>query len=209
MDARFYFDVMCPWTWLSSRWLLDVAGQRDVNVTWRTMSLPLLNEGQEIPPGLLAAIPDLPERMALGGQILRVMESLREDGRNDDIARFYDEVGTRIHVQGLPPERSLLEDAAKAAGVEDHLSAADDASWDVHLRSSLAEAMDGAGPDVGSPVLMLDGHDRGAFGPIVSPPPEGEDALRLWDAMVTMLSIPTFFELKRGRAGQPVISGAP
>jgi len=66
-----------------------------------------------------------------------------------------------------------------------------------------------AGPDVGSPVIVLDGADRGVFGPIVSPPPEGEDALRLWDAMVTLQALPSFLELKRGRTGPPAIPGRP
>lgn len=207
MEVSFFFDSMCPWTWMTSRWLSDVAGQRDLHITWRTFSLPMLNEGVELDPGLLEAVPDIRERLALGSSILRVIESLRDAGRNDDIGRFYTECGLRFHVQEAPPERATLEDAAKAAGVDDHLAAVDDPRWDGPMRKSLDEALSKAGPDVGSPVIVIDGADRGAFGPIVNPPPQGDDATRLWDALVTLHSVPTFFEVKRGRDGMPQIPG--
>lgn len=207
MDVSFYFDSMCPWTWMTSRWLVDVAGQRGLDITWRTFSLPMLNEGQEIPPALLEAVPDIRQRLALDPGILRMVESLRAAGRNDDIGRFYTECGNRFHVAAAPPERAVLEEAAKAAGVEDHLPAADDDRWDKAVRASLDEALAKAGPDVGSPVIVLDGNERGAFGPIVSPPPQGDDAARLWDAVVVLHSVPDFFEIKRGRGGPPQIPG--
>jgi predicted DsbA family dithiol-disulfide isomerase len=208
MEVQFYFDAMCPWTWLTSRWLVDVAGQRDVDIVWRTFSLPLLNEGRPIPPALLEMVPDLVERLAVGSQILRLVESLRAAGRNDDIGRFYTECGLRFHVGGVPPDRATLDEAARAAGVADQLPAADDEQWDPPLRASLHEAMTRAGPDIGSPVIVLDGYYRGIFGPIVSPPPEGEDAVRLWDALVTLISMPRFLEIKRGRPDPPEIPGA-
>jgi hypothetical protein len=207
MDVSFYFDSMCPWTWMTSRWLVEVASQRDLDITWRTFSLAVLNEGQEYPPELLAAVPDLPAKVALGKQILRIVEALREAGRNDDIGRFYTECGQRFHVAALPPERSHLEEAAKAAHVDDQLAAADDEGRDAVLRASIDEALDRAGPDVGSPVLALDGNARGAFGPIVSPPPQGEDVGRLWDVLVTLHSMPEFLEVKRGRTGPPAVPG--
>jgi len=207
MVVHFYFDTMCPWTWLSSRWLVDVADQRDLDIRWRTCSLAVLNEGKPIPPALLAAVPDIAARHALGVRIVRVVESLAHADRNDDIGRFYTECGLRFHVQALPPAESALVEAGVAAGVEDHLAAADDDTWDAPARASTDEAVARAGPDVGSPVLVIDGNGRGAFGPIVSPPPEGDDAVRLWDAVVTLHSTPTFLEIKRGRAGPPAIPG--
>lgn len=207
METSFYFDPMCPWTWMTSRWLVDVAARRGVAITWRSFSLALLNEGKEYPPELLAAVPDLPARHRIGLQILRIVEALHEAGRNDDIGRFYTECGLRFHVRQEPPEPGVLEDAAKAAGVEDRLPAGAEDGWDRLLRASLEEALVSAGPDIGSPVLVVEGSPRGAFGPIVNPPPEGEDAVRLWDAVVTLQSIPTFFEVKRGRTGPPAIPG--
>ena len=192
---------------MTSRWLVDVAGQRDLAVTWRTFSLPMLNEGQEIPPALLEAVPDIRERLALGSGILRIVEALRAAGRNDDIGRFYTECGNRFHVAEAAPERATLEQAAAAAGVEDQLAAADDESLDDAIRASLDEALAKAGPDVGSPVIVIDGNERGTFGPIVSPPPQGEDAVRLWDAVVALHSVPDFYEVKRGRSGPPQVPG--
>jgi len=203
MDVHFSFDATCPWTWLTSRWLVDVADHRGLAVGWHSLSLAVLNEGKPFPPEQLAAVPDLPDRQALGVGVLRVVESLREAGRNDDAGRLYTEFGLRLHAQGLAPEPGLLAGAAAAAGVEDHLAAADDESWDAPVRASTEDAVARGGPDVGSPVLVLDGHEGGAFGPIVSPPPQGEDAVRLWDALVTLHSLPTFYEIKRGRTGPP------
>jgi 2-hydroxychromene-2-carboxylate isomerase len=206
MEVHFYFDPMCPWTWMTSRWLVEVARQREVGIDWRTFSLAMLNEGKELPPDLLEMVPDLPARQALGLQIIRMVESLRQAGRQEDVGRFYTESGTRVHVEQMPPERGTLEDAARAAGVEDQLAAADDNGWDAAVRASLEEALRRAGPDVGSPVLVLDGNDRGAFGPIVSPAPKGDDAVRLWDAVVSLHGVANFFELKRGRTGPPAVS---
>ena len=206
MDVHFYFDATCPWTWLTSRWLVDVARQRDLVVGWRTFSLAVLNEGKPFPPELLEAVPDLPARQALGVRILRLVQALADAGRNDDVGRLYSEVGRRLHVEGSAPEPGLLAEAAAAAGVEDRLAAADDEAWDGPVRVSTEDGVARAGPDVGSPVLLLDGHDRGFFGPIVSPPPTGEDAVRLWDTVVTLHSLPTFLELKRGRTGGPALT---
>lgn len=205
MDVHLYFDATCPWTWLTSRWLVDVAARRDLEVGWRTCSLAVLNEGKPFPPELLAAVPDLPARQALGVRVLRLVEALGAAGRNDDIGRLYTEVGQRLHVEGRPPDPGLLAEAATAAGVADLVAAADDGAWDTPVRASTEDAVARAGPDVGSPVLLLEGHDRGSFGPIVSPPPVGEDALRLWEAVVTLHSLPTFLEVKRGRTAGPAL----
>jgi len=105
MDVRFAFDAMCPWTWMTSRWLVDVAAQRDLVVSWRPFSLAVLNEGKPIPPGLLAAVPDIVERQALGVQVMRMVQSLSDAGRDEDIGRLYTEIGERIHVQGVRRRR--------------------------------------------------------------------------------------------------------
>jgi hypothetical protein len=209
MDVHFYFDPLCPWTWMTSRWLLDVASQRKLNVVWHTFSLRLLNEGEE--GGEEEEEEEFsPELLALGAQILHIVESLRDAGRNEDAGRFYTECGVRIHVRGTPPSRALLEDAATAAGIEEGwLDAGEDESWDSRLRASLDDALARAGPDIGSPVIVLDDNQRGTFGPIVSPPPEGGDAVRLWEAVVALHSLPTFLEIKRGRTGPPAVTAGP
>ena len=94
MDVQFFLDVMCPWTWVTSRWLVDVAGRRDVTITWRTLSLPMLRAGL----ATAGSVPDRPQWLSPGELILRVMESLRAEGRNDDVGRLYAEYGARVHV---------------------------------------------------------------------------------------------------------------
>lgn len=195
----FFFDPICPWTWLTSRWLLEVARARDFEVIWRTFSLAELNGGVE----------NMPEQYQEGGRfsvrVLRVMEALRAAGLNDRIGALYTEVGTRLHVQGEAPRMDLLRAAAEASDTSSYLGAADDPYWDGPVGESTALAMSLAGPDVGSPVLRVGDHDRGVYGPVVSPVPQGADALKVWDAMMTLGEVPAFYELKRGRAGAPQI----
>jgi mycothiol-dependent nitroreductase-like protein len=206
MDASFFFDPICPWTWMSSRWLVDATTQLGHRIVWRTFSLAMVNEGQEVPRALLEIYPDFHARQALTAQVMRMIEALRAAGRNEDIGDLYREWGMRYHVRKETPDQGLLAAVARAAGVEAVLGSADDASLDQAVRESLDEALRAAGPDVGSPVLLLDGNERGGFGPIVSPPPRGDDALRLWDAVVALHSLTTFLELKRGRTAPPAIT---
>ncbi len=192
MGARFYFEPTCPWTWMTSRWLVEVAGQTDLTIDWRSFSLSVLDEDDE--------------EHRLGLPALRLVESLRSAGRNDDVGRFYTEFGTRFHLEGAHAP-TVVASAAKAASVDDHLAASDDPAWDDAVRASLEEALQAAGPNIGSPVLVIDGNARGAMGPIVSPFPKGQEALRLWDAVVTLHSLPAFHELKRGRTKPPALLG--
>ena len=186
----FYFDVGCPWTWNTSRWLVEVAGERGLPISWRTFSLAIVNEGVEIP-----------EQYRIVGATtrgaLRVIEALRADGRNDDIGRLYTELGRRWHHDHEPWTSAVVDDALAATDLEAYAGAIDDENWDEALRTSLAEALDLAGPDIGSPVLRID--DRAMFGPIVSPPPTGAAALAVWDAARTLIAAEGVFEIKRGR----------
>jgi 2-hydroxychromene-2-carboxylate isomerase len=193
--VSFHFDPVCPWTWNTSRWLVEVAGQRALPVTWRTFSLAIVNEGKEVPEQYRAP-------MAASRGALRVIEALRADGRNDDIGAFYTELGRRWHHDHEPVADETVVAALGAVGLDAYTKALDDDSWDDILRASLNEALDLAGPDIGSPVLRLD--DRAMFGPIVSPPPQGEAAGALWDAVRAMIAADGVYEIKRGRSGGPV-----
>jgi hypothetical protein len=186
----FYFDVGCPWTWNTSRWLVEVAGARGLPITWRTFSLAIVNEGVEIP-----------EQYRIVGATtrgaLRVIEALRAEGRNDDIGRLYTELGRRWHHDNEPWSSAVVDDALAATDLKAYAGALDDETWDEALRTSVNEALDLAGPDIGSPVLRID--DRAMFGPIVSPPPTGAAALAVWDAARTLIAAEGVFEIKRGR----------
>lgn len=197
--VTFYVDPGCPWTWLSAGWLADVAAQRDLTVRWRTFSLALLHEGRPVPPQF-----DTPEHRAgkaVAGQALRVLQAAADAGDDAAAGRFYVEFGRRFHGSGAHPDIAMVTAAAEAAGATALLEAAADPDLDAAIDASLQAALALAGPDIGSPVLHVDGSERGLFGPIVSPAPTGEEALRLWDAVVVLTTSPSFFEIKRGRSG--------
>ncbi len=201
--ATFYFDPGCPWTWMTYRWLVAAAQARGFDIRWRTFSLALLNKDRPPPPFL-----DSPEqrgKMALAARALRVVQAALSHDDNEAAGRFYAEWGARFFEEGRQPTQELLEEAAAAAGVTDLLPRADEPVLDSAVAESLAEALRLAGPDVGSPVLHVDGTERGIFGPIVSPPPTVDAAGQLWDALVVLQNLPSFYEVKRGRSGPPAL----
>ncbi|MGS2615353.1 DsbA family protein [Micromonospora sp. LZ34] len=191
MDATFFFDPACPWTWHASRWLVTVADARGLRVEWRAFSLAILNEGNV--PAEFADV------LAASGRAMRLVEALRADGRSDDVARFYAEVGTRSHDAGNPLSPKIVDAAVEAAGLGDAAAALDDERWDAAVRESHELAYASAGPDIGSPVLMVPGAERGMHGPILSEVPGTDDALTIWDSLLPLLHLPAFHEIKRGR----------
>jgi 2-hydroxychromene-2-carboxylate isomerase len=192
MRITFHFDPLCPWTWRASRWLVQTAASRDLNVQWRALSLYAVNDGK-VPEGYLA--PALASHRAL-----RLVESLHADARAEDAGRFYTELGRRTHEVGVTLTEEITLAAAEAAGLTDKdVAAVDDESWESGVRASTDMAIASAGPDVGSPVLLLEGAQRGLHGPILSAVPEFDEGLTLWDAIVPLLRSTIFFEVKRGR----------
>ncbi|WP_422742775.1 DsbA family protein [Micromonospora sp. WMMD754] len=191
MDATFFFDPVCPWTWRTSRWLVAVAEARGLGVEWRAFSLAILNGGQ--------TAPEYAEAMAASGRVLRLVEALRAQGRHHDAGRLYTELGTRSHDAGDPLGDRVVAAAVDAAGLADVAPALDDESWDEAVHASHALAYGSAGPDIGSPVLMVPDARRGIHGPILTEVPGVEDAVTIWDSMLPLLRLETFHELKRAR----------
>jgi hypothetical protein len=191
MEATYYFDPACPFTWSTSRWLTSVAAERGVELRWRAFSLTILNGD------------DTPEQyrpmMQASSRALRLVEALRADGRQDRIGTFYTELGTRTHEAGAPLTDAIVDAAAEAAGVEKATEILDDASWDEAVRESHETALTLAGPGIGSPVLHLAGAKRGLHGPIISEVPDRDESLAVWDATAALMKIESFFEVKRGR----------
>ncbi len=204
----FYLDAGCPWTWLASRWLVDVAEQRDLTVRWLPFSLALLNEGKEVPAKF--DTPAFRERMATTNGALRVITALGEAGDHAGAGRFYTEFGRRLHDGEEAGDADPVAAAAAAAGVEPSVVERAGASdIDAAMEAGLEEALAIAGPDIGSPVLRIDGATRGFHGPIVSPRPIGEAAAQLFDALAALQSQDGFFEVKRGRSGPPEVGTRP
>lgn len=197
-----YVDPGCPWTWLTSRWLVDVARQGPLEVRWRAFSLRLLHGDRAAPR---TDTPERRDRVALVTGALRVIEALADAGEHEAGERFHLELGRRVHEERRHRTPALLREAGAAAGIGALVDAADDDRLDHAVQAALDEALRLAGPDVGSPVLHVAGDERGLFGPIVSPAPTGEDAVRLWDALTVLRAMPSFHEAKRGRTGRPQI----
>lgn len=184
----FFFDPGCPFTWRTSRWITNVAEAGAASVTWRLMSLAILNEDKEIPE-------EWRPFLEQGRRALRVLASVDD---NDARGRLYTALGTRKHDKGLPYTDEEIAAAVADAGLPPSVaSAADDASLDAAVRASHEEAQAAVGQETGSPVLRVGGNAW--FGPVVSPIPTGDEALRLFEAVRLLAEVPSFSELKRSR----------
>lgn len=193
-SVEFYFDVVCPWCWMTSRWAAEVAEARGFEIDWRPISLSVVNEDNENE--------DHVELHQQGHRAARVATAISEQHDAAAVGRFYAEMGTRRHPDGRDDFDVMTAESLEAAGLPAALAeAADDESFDRTVRATTKHALEIAGPDVGVPVISIDG--VAFFGPVVTPAPTGEAALRLWDGIHAAASIDGFFELKRGRSRGP------
>jgi protein-disulfide isomerase-like protein with CxxC motif len=193
----FWFDPACPWAWMTSRWMDDVAALRDVEVRWHVMSLAVLNEGRDLPEDYRRAMDD-----AWGA--VRVIVAAAESHGDKVIKPLYDAMGTRRHPGGRRDTAAIIAEALAEVGLaEDLAEAAGTDAHDEALRASHAEGIGMVGEDVGTPVVAIDG--VGFFGPVMTPAPKGEDAARLFDGLRLVTSVPGFYELKRTRTQGPVL----
>ena len=195
-QAEFWFDPLCPWAWMSSRWMTEVEKVRNVNVTWSVMSLSVLNEGRDLPDDYRAMLDK-------GWGPVRVVIAAREAHGDAVVKPLYDAIGERIHHRGEEDYDVAVTEALEEVGLPAELAAA--ASSDDHdesLRASHQRAIDRVGDEVGTPVIAVE--DAAFFGPVVTPAPKGEAAGRLWDGCVLVAGTEGFFELKRSRTRGPV-----
>ena len=195
----FWFDPLCPWAWITSRWLLEVAEQRPVQPRWHVMSLSVLNEDK---PGL----PDrYREMLSRGWGPVRVCIAAEQKFGSELLGPLYTALGTRFHNEQQPRERATIEAALAAVELPvDLADAMDSTDYDEALRASHVDGMDRVGHDVGTPVISVNG--ASFFGPVLSPIPRGEAAARLWDGVLLFAGTDGFFELKRSRTSDPVFT---
>jgi 2-hydroxychromene-2-carboxylate isomerase len=192
----FWFDPSCPFTWQTSRWLVEAAAARGVPVEWRVMSLAVLNGGQEV-PGHSA------EEVARGAAATRVLAAVRATAGAEELGRLYTEVGVRVYEQGAELGPAVVREALDAAGLPAELAdTGDDETHQAAVEASHAEGQRRVGAEAGSPVTAFAGRP-GFFGPIVVPAPTGEDALRLFDGLALVSAVPGFSELKGARGELP------
>ena len=195
-SVEMWFDPVCPWAWMTSRWLMEVERVRDVEVTWSVMSLSVLNEGRELPEGYR-------DMMDRSWAPVRVIIAAVHDHGQEVVKPLYDAMGTRIHLDGEEDYLKVAASALDDVGLPPELLGfADSTKVDNALRTSHQRAMDLVGDDVGTPVICVDGISF--FGPVVSPAPTGDDAGRLWDGCLLVAGIPGFFEIKRTRTVRPI-----
>lgn len=207
ITADFWFDPLCPWAWLTSRWMREVERVRPVEVRWHVMSLAVLNE-----PRMDPSSPDaLPERyielMKSAWGAVRICVAAEREHGSQVLGPLYTAIGTRFHDQGKSQDRATLIEALEETGLPASLAdAADSDAYDAAVRASHRAGIDLVGQDVGTPVIAVPGADGARvafFGPVITPAPKGEAAARLWDGTLLVASTPGFYELKRSRDAEP------
>mgnify|MGYP001943244114 CR=1 FL=1 len=195
--ADFWFDPACPWAWMTSRWMDEVASVRDITVNWHIMSLVVLNEDKDIPE-------DYRKSLSTAMAPVRLINAAREVHGERYVKPLYDAIGTRYHPQGRrDDQRQVLIESLEEVGLPaDFIAYADSDEYDQSLRASHNRGLELVGQDVGTPIVAF--NDVAFFGPVISPAPKGEEAGKLWDAVVAAASFDGFFELKRTRTRGPI-----
>ena len=198
-SVQFWFDPLCPWAWITSRWMLEVEKVRPVRVDWRIMSLAYLNLVQHEGKGLSG---EYVERMSRAWGPVRVCAAAAADAGPAILGPLYTAIGTRFHNQGRRDDPAVIPEALAEAGLPAWLiDAAETAEFDDAIKKSHHEAFDEVGLDVGTPVVRIRG--KALFGPVITPAPRGEAAGELWDGLVLVSKAEGFFELKRSRNRRP------
>jgi predicted DsbA family dithiol-disulfide isomerase len=201
--VNYWLDPVCPWCWMTSRWIVQVAPHRELDVQWRSISLKMKNANN----------PDHPfaGMYVKSHRLLRVLEAVRHDEGDAPIGDLYTEYGRHIHL-GQDLDFDIV-DTLDAVGLDRKFAvAADDLSWDKTIAASMSEALALTGEDVGTPIIGFDdveGNAVAIFGPVISREFEVDGALRLWDGVHAAASTPGFWELKRTRTENATVGYRP
>ncbi|NDD30673.1 MAG: disulfide bond formation protein DsbA [Proteobacteria bacterium] len=191
-----WVDPACPWAWITSRWLLAAKEVRDVDVNFHVMSLAVLNEGRDMPE-------NYKELLALAWKPVRVLIAAEQLHGNTVVEPLYSAMGRRYHVENKKDLNVVIAESLAETGLEASLAdAATSTEFDEAVKASHHAGMDPVGFDVGTPVLHVNG--EAIFGPVITPAPTGEEAGRLLDGVIAVMSVPGFYELKRSRTQGPI-----
>ena len=212
-DIDFFFDPVCPWAWVTSRWVVEVAQQRSYDVEWRFICLRIVNEEKAFEQD-----PTSPYGRVHGAgrMMLRAAAAAKVSHGNDAVGRLYTELGNRLHHAGRSASEiregnfSLIDEAITAAGLgPDVASAVDDEKWDEVLREETALALSRTGSDVGTPIITFAPgtmDEASFFGPVINRIPRGAEALEIWDLVERLARVPGLYELKRTNRVRPDFS---
>ncbi len=195
MKVVFYFDPICPYSWITSRWLITVQNNREkINVSWQLFSLAIKNSRQGTPENLRD------DSHYPSHRVLRVITAAGK--QNADIGKLYTTFGNRHHIEGEQFTDDMIRDVLKEYKLSaDLLQAADDPSIDVEISNNMNVALGIVGDDAGTPIIIFDqqGQKSGYFGPVLISMPSISDSLKLWDSLVILATSKEFYELKRSR----------
>jgi protein-disulfide isomerase-like protein with CxxC motif len=196
-QVDFWFDPLCPWAWITSRWMVEVEQVRPVTAHWHVMSLAVLNEGRD----------DLPEgykeRLKQAWGPVRVCVAAEQKYGSQYVLPLYTAIGTKFHDEKAERGRACIDAALTEVGLPAELAdAMESTEYDELIRASHKEGIDRVGYEVGTPIISFNG--ASIFGPVVSPIPRGEEAGKLWDGVALVMGTDGFFELKRSRTRDPV-----
>ena len=195
-EAEFWFDPLCPWAWMTSRWILEVEKVRDISVKWNLFSLAYLNRDKDVPEEYKA-------RLARSWHCTRVIAAAQKAKGIEVTLPLYTALSSRIHLKKMEVGTELFKEALKEVGLPESLSdAMNDESFDAAIIESHERGIKLVGNDVGTPIIAVG--SAAFFGPVISPAPKGEEAGKLWDGVVGVANYPGFFEIKRSRTVGPI-----
>jgi 2-hydroxychromene-2-carboxylate isomerase len=195
-EAEFWFDPVCPWAWMTSRWILEVEKVRDISVRWNLFSLAYLNRDKELPE-------DYKARLIRSWHATRVIAAAQNAKGANITLPLYTAISSRIHLKKMDVGIALFEEALAEVGLDTALAQAmNDESFNSAIIESHERGIALVGNDVGTPIISVSG--AAFFGPVISPAPKGEEAGKLWDGVVGVAGYPGFFEIKRSRTVGPI-----
>jgi 2-hydroxychromene-2-carboxylate isomerase len=194
-----YVDPVCPFAWVTSRWLLDAATATGRSVTLRQMSLAVLNDSRDVTPAQRA-------KLELSRRVGRVFAATTGEGGPGAFSDLYEALGALVHNDGDVAENSIKEALTATSSSPALADALDDPAWDDAVRAAHQRSQDALGGSGGSPIIVVDGN--GFFGPVLTGVPARDAGIALLDAVVTAASMPEFAVLQRPYQGPPSTADA-